>query len=142
MSPTADLSPAATSGSAAGTTFSILLRTDDGSPALPYLVGTLAAAVGRGGNYDYQRMGPQSAVLGLGMFQQLPQFRDVSNFDVGLFAQQAGLTLDETLKFAGVYAQIMSSNKNPDRPYGLDPRTAELTILGYTTGATGVYGNK
>jgi hypothetical protein len=112
-----------------------------------YLIGALAAAVGTGGTYDYQRMGPQSADLSngkddslaadlFGTFQQLPQFRDVSNFNVGLFSQQAGLTLDETLTIAGGYASIASSNARPANPNGLDTRTAQFIKAGYQAGAT------
>jgi hypothetical protein len=80
-------------------------------------------------------MGPQSDVL-TGGFQQLPQFRDVSNFNVGLFAQQAGMSLDSTLQTAGEFAQHFSSNASPNSPYGLDSRTAEFIRVGYQAGAT------
>lgn len=145
MSPVGDLSPVAAAGKSTGQVYNRLLDTEDGSSALPFLVGALAAAVATGGQYDYQRVGPQSAVLtdrltGGNSFQQLPQFRDVSNFNVGLFAQQAGLTLDETLRIAGTYASKMSSNSSPGSPYGLSPQTAQFTILGYQAGASGAYG--
>ena len=95
----------------------------------------LGRAVGTGGQFDDQRMGPQSDDL-FGGFQQLPQFRDVSNFNVGLFSQQAGMTLDQTLQTAGDFAKHFSSNYSPSSPYGLDPRTAEFIRVGYQAGAT------
>jgi hypothetical protein len=45
---------------------------------------------------------------------QLPQYRDASNFNVGLFCQQAGLPLEEVLEAAGRYARIFSGNVKPD----------------------------
>jgi hypothetical protein len=114
-----------------------------------YLFAVLGAAVGTGGAFDYQREGPQSAILAdilsrgnddslaadlLGTFQELPQFRDVSNFNVGLFSQQAGLTLDETLSTAGRYAATFSANARPANPNGLDPQTAQFIKAGYKAG--------
>lgn len=62
--------------------------------------------------------------------------RDASNFNVGLFSQQAGLTLDQTLQTAGDFAKHFSSNYSPDQPYGLAPQTAEFIRAGYQAGAT------
>ena len=95
----------------------------------------LGRAVGTGGQFDDQRMGPQSDVL-TGGFQQLPQFRDVSNFNVGLFAQQAGMTLDQTLQAAGDFAKHFSSNYSPGQPYGLAPQTADFIKNGFQADAT------
>src|SRR2546421_5140460 len=53
-------------------------------------------------------------------FVQRPHFAHVSNFNVGLFAQQAGLTLDEAHRFAGEYASLLSRNADPSKPYGLN----------------------
>lgn len=50
--------------------------------ALPYLAIGLLLNVGYGGRFDYQRQG--NHVTG---FTQIPQYRDVSNFNVGLFSQ-------------------------------------------------------
>jgi hypothetical protein len=41
---------------------------------------------------------------------------------------------------AGAYAQAFSSNKNPGKPYGLDPLTAYWIGVGYDAGARGVFG--
>ncbi|MEI6201374.1 MAG: hypothetical protein WCP68_05440 [Enhydrobacter sp.] len=94
--------------------------------------------IGTGGKYDYQREGNQvfGHIFG---FAQKPQFRNVSNVNVGLFAHQAGMTLEETLKEAGEYARHFSSNARPDQPYGLDPRTAEFIVAGYNIGKSGVF---
>lgn len=71
-----------------------------------------------------------------GGFQQLPQFRDVSTFNVVLFSQQAGLRLEDTLRPAGSFARAFSRNYSPDSPYGLSPQTAEFIKIGYQAGAT------
>jgi hypothetical protein len=99
--------------------------------------------VGHGGTFDYQRSGNQ--FLGLlthgATFTQLPQFRSVSDVNVGLFCEQAGLTLDETLSIAGRYARLFSSNSKPDQPNSLDPTTAQFIITGYNLGQSGVFGS-
>jgi hypothetical protein len=89
--------------------------------AIGYLALTLDEYLGHGGTFDYQRKG--NMITG---YTQLRQFRDVSNFSVGLFFQQAGLTLDEALGFAGAYAHFLSSNAKPDQPDRLDPETRTL----------------
>jgi hypothetical protein len=58
---------------------------------------------------------------------------------VGLFCQQAGLSLDETLTAAGRFAGIFSSNAKLDQPYGLDQQTAEFIKVGYKVGRSGVF---
>jgi len=137
MSPTADVSDVAAAGKKAGQDAAAA-----GGPIAPgALIGfaiTLGEAVGTGGQFDYQRVGPQSDDI-TGGFQQLGQFRDVSNFNVGLFAQQAGLTIEDTLTTAGQFARGLpgipfSSNYSPGSPYGLDPRTAEFIRVGYQAG--------
>ncbi len=125
MAPSSDVSDVAAAGKKAGQE-----ATAKGGPLSPVanlgFVAALGKAVGTGGQFDDQRVGPQSDVL-TGGFQQLPQFRDVSNFNVGLFAQQAGMTLDQTLQTAGDFAQHFSSNYSPDQPYGLAPQTWSLS---------------
>ncbi|HTY50464.1 MAG TPA: hypothetical protein VMB48_12320 [Steroidobacteraceae bacterium] len=98
--------------------------------------GLLAGAVGQGGRFDYQRSG--NFLTG---FTQFSQFRDVSNFNVGVVAQQAGLSLDDALLTAGSFAQLFSSNYQPSAPYGLDPRTAQFITTGYSCGASGAFSN-
>lgn len=72
-------------------------------------------------------------------YTQLPQFRHVSNFNIGLFAQQAGLSLDEALGISGMYAKWLSRNYKPDQPYGLDPENTEFIRKGFEAGASGVF---
>jgi hypothetical protein len=93
MSPVADLSVVAAAGRDAGAMYRSLLSNPDTAPgALPNLLATLDVNLGHGGTFDYQRQG--NLLTG---YTQLRQFKHVSNVDVGLFAQQAGLTLDEVL---------------------------------------------
>jgi hypothetical protein len=135
MSPTADLGPVAAAGRRIGETYRDFLNAQEGAGgAIIYLYSSLAAYVGQGGIFDYQRAG--SYLTG---FTQLPQFRNVSNFNVGLFCQQAGMTLDETLNLAGLYARLFSNNARPGSSYGLDDRTQAYIMLGYQTGASGVF---
>jgi hypothetical protein len=70
---------------------------------------------------------------------QLPQFRDVSNFNVGLYMQQANFPLPAILKIAGNYAKENSSNYMPNEPYGLDPRTRKWIERGYEAGDSGTF---
>jgi RHS repeat-associated protein len=138
MSPTADLSNVAVAGKQINAGVREAMRNDTsgfGLAGLAYLAVELKQTLRQNGDYDYQR-----ASFVKGDLQQLPQFRDVSNFNVGLLGQQAGLSLNELLTIAGTYARFNSSNYSPDRPYGLDPRTKDLTVLGYQTGASGAYG--
>jgi RHS repeat-associated protein len=144
MSPTADLSDVAAAGRQVKTAVALMKASSD---ALDRLGGAimlnvaLGVNVGTGGTYDYQRVGPQSDDI-TGGFQQLRQFWDVSNFNVGLFAQQAGMSLEETLQTAGTFAHLFSRNYHPENPYGLDAETAEFTKLGFQTGASGVFGSR
>ena len=135
MAPVADLTPVASAGREVGETYRDLLNDPEtAASALPYLAASMLINVGRGGRFDYQRRG--NHVTG---FVQLPQYRDVSNFNVGLFCQQAGLSLDETLTAAGRFAQVLSRNAKPDRPYQLDPRTAEFINVGYDAGRSRLF---
>jgi RHS repeat-associated protein len=130
MSPVANLSPVAAAGSKTLDHYLALLAVDR-TVAEAYLMASLGKNVGTGGTFDYQRSG--NVITG---FKQLPQFRDVSNFNVGLFAQKAGLSLGRTLTIAGRCANLFSSNANSKQPYGLAPRTAEFIRRGYSAGAT------
>ncbi|MEI6204153.1 MAG: hypothetical protein WCP68_19575, partial [Enhydrobacter sp.] len=71
-----------------------------------------------------------------------PQFRNVSNFNVGLFMQQAGIPLPITLTVAGRFASKYSSNYRPDEEYGLDPQTREFIENGYRVGEGGAFDSK
>lgn len=143
-SPVADLSPVAQAGRETGETYrSLSLNPFVGTAdaASLYFVSRFFVHVGTGGVYDYQRSGNQIlGVSGLVPFVQRREFRDVSNFNVGLFCQQAGLSLGETLTVTGLYASRFSGNKRPAEPYGLDARTREFVVTGFSVGESGVYG--
>jgi hypothetical protein len=138
MSPTADLSKVAAAGKEIKRTTDLLAASgseSSGFAIFGYVASALKSDLQQNGDFDYQRTSFVSGDL-----QQLPQFRDVSNFNVGLLGQQAGLSLDELLTIVGGYASLHSSNYQPDQPYGLDPQTRELTVAGYQVGASGAYG--
>lgn len=103
VSPVADLSPVADAGRQAGTLFRQMLAspgTDLQQAALPQFVSSINAAVGQAGVFDYQRSGNRLTSL-----TQFPEFRDVSNFNVGLYMQQTGqFSEKETLSLAGKFA--------------------------------------
>ena len=140
ISPTSDLSTVAAAGREACVIYQRMLTSSDPDvqqAALPQFVGSISASVGQGGTFDYQRSG--NRIMG---FAQLPEFRDVSNFNVGLYMQQTGQFSEEgTLSLAGTFARYFSSNYTPEKPYGLDPRTASLIREGYRAGAGGVFGS-
>ncbi len=136
LSPTAALSPVAAAGRTTGETYNRMIQNPESQfGAYAYLGLSLLRNVGTGGNFDYQREG--NILTG---FTQFRQFRNVSNFNVGLFGQQAGLTLEETLSLAGLWASHFSSNAKPGQPYSLDTQTHDFIVVGYRTGQTGVYG--
>jgi hypothetical protein len=90
ISPAADLSPVAATGREDGVTYREMLASSDPDmqqAALPQLIGSINGAVGHGGAFDYQR----SREGFFSPFVQLPQFRDVSNFNVGIYMQQTGI---------------------------------------------------
>lgn len=135
MSPVADLAPVAAAGRQTRRTFQELLHHPKSlAGALPYLAISTLANIGHGGRFDYQRQG--NHITG---FIQFRQYRDVSNFNVGLFCQQAGLSLEATLVAAGRFARILSGNAKPDQPYGFDVETAEFIKSGYESGRSGVF---
>jgi hypothetical protein len=136
MSPVGDLSQVAAAGRQTGSTFfSLVGNGETGGGAMPYLLSSLAVHLGHGGRFDYQRVG--NHITG---FTQLPQFRDVSNVNVGLFAQQAGLSLDQALSCAGSFASVFSGNAKSDEPHGLDTETAKFIKRGFEIGQSGVFG--
>jgi hypothetical protein len=137
MSPVGDLNPVAAAGRQAGETYFSLSPTNPETElgAAAYLAEKLLLNLGHAGTFDYQREG--NSLTG---FTQLRQFRPVSKVNVGLFCQQAGLSLEDTLAVAGAYARIFSKNAKPDRPSGLDPETEQFTRMGYELGQSGVFG--
>ena len=129
MSPVGDLSAVAAAGWEAGRDIRVSLFEAIGT-ARKLLRRDLA----QGGRFDYQRLwSPDDDAPG---YLQLRQFRDVSNFNVGLYMQQAGIPLWATLLVAGEYAEEHSSNYMPNEPYGLDPRVKRWIERGYEAGET------
>jgi hypothetical protein len=102
--------------------------------AARFLAISLQRDVGIGGNFDYQREG--SLLFG---FTQLRHYRNVSNFNVGVYMQQGGFSLDETLRLAGTYARFRSGNWSPSDPYGLDIRTRQFIEIGFRAGQNGAF---
>ena len=74
-----------------------------------------------------------------GVYEHRRQFLPIANINVGLYSQQSGLTLDQTLRRAGEFARYFSSNYQRDQPYGLDPRTAHFIKKGYEIGERGLF---
>jgi len=135
MSPVADLQTVAAKGREAGETFREMRKNPmKRAFADAYLLATLGLNVGQGGTFDHQRSGNR-----LTGYTQFPHFRPIANVNVGVFAQQAGLTLEETLDIAGLYARNFSSNADPSKPYGLDPVTLHYITQGYKIGQSGVF---
>ena len=96
----------------------------------------IKGAIGQGGTLDYQRQADPKRPAS---FLQPPQFRNVSNFNVGLYMQQASVPLWLTLRLAGEYARKHSSNYKASEPYGLDPRTRRFIEGGYKVGQSGAF---
>ena len=136
MSPTEDLSDVAAAGREV--LWKILKRIPTSrSEAEKYGRELVREALGQGGWFDYQRRRNPDDASG---YLQLRQFRDVSNFNVGLFMQQIGYySLPEVLKIAGEYAKEHSSNYMPGEPYGLDPRAKRWIESGYAVGESGIF---
>ncbi len=135
MSPKADLHDVAAQGRRIGEVYRSILANPFTSPsAYLYLFSALGLNVGQGGTYDHQRRG--NMITG---YTQLRRFRPIANVNVGLLAQQAGLTLDQTLDIAGTYARWRSSNADPNAPHGLDPETLHYIKRGHEIGQSGMF---
>ena len=96
------------------------------------------AAAGRAAGMTFRAMldNPETAAGA-----HLPQFAHVSNFNVGLFAQHAGLPLEQILWIAGKFACNRSNNAKEKEPYCLDPEHQRRYITaGYESGQSGVFG--
>ena len=136
MAPDTDLAKVAAAGRIAGERFASALSDPNlAAFALPVLAGSLGALVGQGGIYDYQRRG--NRITG---YTQLLHFRNISNVNVGLAGQQAGLSLDKLLEISGQFARIFSSNFDPKEPYGLPAQNRRYIEIGYEIGRSGAFG--
>ena len=143
MSPVEDLRHVAAAGRAAGRTIvgggAATLAPGGAIPSLTILEKVYEqarAAIAQGGEFDYQR---KAAVGEKSGFVQLRQFRNVSNFNVGLFMQQAKFPLKATLWIAGQYAKRYSSNYASNEEDGLEKQTREFIERGYAAGESGVF---
>lgn len=104
--------------------------------------------VGTGGKFDDQRRHQGNQFLDLigdklgipGLYEQRRQFLPIANINVGLYSQQSGLSLEQTLTRAGLFARFASGNAKSDQPYGLAPRTAHFIEEGYRLGQSGMFG--
>jgi hypothetical protein len=135
MSPITDLAAVAAAGRAAGMTFRAMLdNPETAAGAFPYLGTMLGANLGHAGTFDYQRR--ENMITG---YTQLPQYAHVSNFNVGLFAQQAGLPLEQILWIAGKFACNFSRNAKENEPYCLHPEQLQYITRGYKTGQSGMF---
>jgi hypothetical protein len=102
--------------------------------------------VAAGGRFDYQRKGNQLGGLAAELlhgpraleFTPLRQFRPISNINVGLWGQQAGLTLDETLKLADWWSTFIGRT-NPKSAYNLYSKTELYIREGYRIGQQGLF---
>lgn len=136
--PVDDLPDVAAAGRRAGERFRELKRSKwTYNEADIFLIAQFMANVGTGGRFDHQRRGNHFTG-----FEQFRQFRPISNINVGLYSQQFGLSLDETLKLAGTYARMFASNADPTRPSGLAEQTEYFIREGYKIGQSGQFDGK
>ena len=134
MSPNTDLARVAADGRRIGEQYASMRSNSDPAADLKLMI-SLGTLVGHAGAYDYQRKG--SIFTG---YTQLRHFRNISNINVGLIGQQAGLTLHELLTISGDFAKARSSNSDPADEYGLSAQTRHYIEEGYKIGSSGVYG--
>ena len=138
MSPFSDLSDVAAAGRNAGQKMraKMLVGPVNAATVVESLRDDLKRTLDHGGSFYYQRRVDDKDPS---KFMQLPQFRNVSNVNVGLFMQQAGIPLPITLTVAGLFAFKYSNNYRPDEEYGLDPQTREFIENGYKIGERGLF---
>ena len=134
MSPNTDLVRVAADGRRIGEQYASMRSNLDPAADLKLMI-SLGTLVGHAGAYDYQRKG--SFFTG---YTQLRHFRNISNINVGLTCQQAGLTLHETLSISGEFAKYFSSNSDPADEYGLSKQMRDYIEEGYKIGSSGVFG--
>lgn len=136
LSPVADLSPVAAAGRATGEVYRQILKyPGQQGKAITFLVSSLGSHLGQGGVFDYQRKGTR-----LTGYTQFPDYVHVSNYNVGLFRQQAGLSIEDTLDTAGRVAGFISKNADPSTRYGLNSQQERYIRQGYADGAQGLFG--
>jgi hypothetical protein len=62
------------------------------------------------------------------------QFRDVSNFNVGLFTSSAGLSLEQTMNMTKFIGEMSNYGSAPLGPNGVPARTEEFIRMGWFEG--------
>ena len=140
MSPVPDLRPVAAEGRKTGEVFRSLLNDpESGAGAIPYLISKLFLYLYHFGYFDYQRIGAGPILGHFRPFTYINQFRPVANFNVGLFCQQAGLSLDETPRIAGTVA-AHTIIATPNAPHGLPDLNEHFITEGFNAGASGMFG--
>jgi len=142
-----NLDQVAAAGRQAGEAYREQLVTPEGEAgALGVFALNAIRDVAAGGRFDYQRKGNQPGGLAAELlhgpraleFTQLRQFRPISNINVGLWGQQAGLTLDETLKLADIWSTLIGRT-NPNSPSNLYSKTELYIREGYRIGQQGLF---
>jgi hypothetical protein len=93
---------------------------------------TLRDNLGQGGVFDFQRRKNDRDGSTF-----MSQFSGVANYNVGLFCQQAGFSLFETLSMAGAYALANSSNAQLNW-YFLRDENRYYIKAGWEAGQSGV----
>lgn len=134
MSPVPDLTPVAASGrQLRKTTEDMMQLPDSTAGTLPIATWRLWKYLGHGGEFDYQRQANPS-----GGWFQYPQFRNVSNFNVGLLGHQAGISLETLLGIAGGFSTFMGK---PDftQPHWLKKRTEDFIRKSYAASESGAF---
>jgi len=138
LSPVPDLSPVAEAGKKAGIRFREI---EEGRgfygtlDAWKFMYDALRDNLGHGGAFDYQRRKNDQ-----GSFTFLDQFRGVANYNVGLFCQQAGFSLDQTFAMARTYALTHSDIRRLPSAYYLDDFNKYYIQQGWKAGQSGVFG--
>ncbi|MBI3705571.1 MAG: hypothetical protein HY244_17385, partial [Rhizobiales bacterium] len=132
QSPTSDLSAVARAGRETGAIFRTLQENPETTGgSLGFLGYSMRRDLSQGGTFDYQRDGST----------HLSDYEHVSSFNVGLYSQQAGFSLDDTLHIAGAYAKYFSNNPEPRDSYGLTDEQRRFMELGYRAGQRGGFGS-
>jgi len=98
------------------------------------LATSLGIYLGQGGWFDYQRQGNRITSL-----TPLPHYRDVSNFNVGLFRQQAGCHLTKHCELPEVMPVSFPIDTKRDQSYGLEQRTRSMIATGFNMSASGTF---
>jgi hypothetical protein len=136
MSPTSDVGPVVTAGRLFGLAVGEAFGRSPIFGVEAFVLG-LGAYFVHGGIFDYQRRGFP------GFTTFYPEFRDVSNFNIGVFAQQAGISETTISRIAGAFAVVRGAT-NAQR-IGWDPQNwmptqnRRMIHLGYSLGARGAF---